>query len=76
VCRAALESSTPETVTGTRAAAAALALRAAAALAVAGGSRSVRPGGHAERSLREAAFLLVFGTRPAIREALLDRLLG
>ena len=48
--------------------------RAAATLAVVTGSRSVQPGDPAARLVREAAFLLVFGTRPAIRAALLDRL--
>jgi len=57
-----------------RAAASELALRAAGALAVRTGSRSVLTGSHAERLLREALFLLTFGTRPTIRSALLDRL--
>ncbi len=56
-----------------RAAAAALAHRASGALAVSTGSASVRAGSVAERTAREALFLLVFGSRPAIREALLGR---
>ncbi len=57
-----------------RAAASDLALRAAAALAVHQGSRSVLRDSHAARLIREATFLLTFGTRPAIRTRLLDRL--
>jgi hypothetical protein len=57
-----------------RAAAAELAWRAAGALVVAQGSRSLLPMRHAQRLLREAAFLQVFGSRPALRDALLGRL--
>lgn len=57
-----------------RAAASELALRAAATLAAQTGARAVLRGEHAERLLREAAFLLVFGNRPAIRDELLSRL--
>ena len=57
-----------------RAAAAELALRAAAALTVSAGSRSVLRDQHPQRLVREAAFLLVFGSRPAIRDNLLERL--
>lgn len=56
-----------------RAAAAELAVRAAAALTVAVGSRSIRRDEHPQRLAREALFLLVFGTRPAIRSSLLER---
>jgi hypothetical protein len=35
------------------------------------GSRAVLAGEHAQRLVREATFLLVFGSRPAIRSALL-----
>jgi hypothetical protein len=59
---------------GERAAASELALRAAAALTVAAGSRAVRTDEHAQRLLREATFLLVFGSRPPIKASLLDRL--
>jgi len=59
-----------------RAAASVLAVRAAAALAVREGSKAVRPDQQAQRLSREALFLLVFGTRPAIRAALLRRLGG
>ena len=54
-----------------RAAADALAVRAASALIVHQGSRSIFEGDHAQRLYREAAFLLVFGSRPSIRSALL-----
>ncbi len=57
-----------------RAAACVLALRAAAALAVHNGSKSATAGQHAERLTREALFLLVFGSRPAIKAALLQQL--
>jgi len=57
-----------------RARAAHLAVRAAARAMVHAGSRGVLAGHHASRLVREAAFLLVFGTRPAIRDELLSRL--
>ncbi|SFO76421.1 Acyl-CoA dehydrogenase, N-terminal domain [Geodermatophilus dictyosporus] len=72
--RARLGAAGPDDLPAARAEAAALAHRAAGALAVATGSGAVRSGSDAERTLREALFLLVFGTRPAIRAALLDRL--
>jgi alkylation response protein AidB-like acyl-CoA dehydrogenase len=73
-CRSALDAGTPEGMPDARAAASALAARAAAALAVAHGARAVLRGGHAERLTREALFLLVFGSRPAIKAALAGRL--
>ena len=57
-----------------RAAASELAVRAAAALAVRDGSRAVTVDQHAQRLAREALFLLVFGSRPGIKSALLRRL--
>lgn len=57
-----------------RAAASGLAWTAAGRLAVAGGAGSVVAGGPADRTTREAAFLLVFGSRPAIRSELRARL--
>ena len=57
-----------------RAAASELAVRAAAALAVRDGSRAVSVDQHAQRLAREALFLLVFGSRPGIKSALLRRL--
>ena len=56
-----------------RAAASELAVRATAALAVRDGSRSVIVDQHAARLAREALFLLVFGSRPGIKSALLRR---
>jgi alkylation response protein AidB-like acyl-CoA dehydrogenase len=57
-----------------RAGACELALRAAGALAVHTGSGSILAHEQAPRLVREALFLLVFGSRPGIRTALLDRL--
>jgi hypothetical protein len=57
-----------------RAAAAELALRAAAALIVSQGSRSILLDQQAQLLYREAAFLLVFGSRPFTRASLLRRL--
>jgi alkylation response protein AidB-like acyl-CoA dehydrogenase len=74
VAREALDSAPVETMPVARAGAAALAWRAAGRLVVGHGSRSVLRGQHAERLAREAMFLLVFGTRPAIRDALVERL--
>ena len=51
-----------------------LAVRATAALAVRDGSRSITVDQHAQRLAREAVFLLVFGSRPGIKSALLQRL--
>ena len=56
-----------------RAAASELAVRATAALAVRNGSRSVTVDQHPQRLAREAVFLLVFGSRPGIKSALLRR---
>ncbi len=56
-----------------RAAASELAVRATAALAVRDGSRSVTADQHPQRLAREALFLLVFGSRPGIKSALLRR---
>jgi alkylation response protein AidB-like acyl-CoA dehydrogenase len=69
--RRQLDAASEETTAEARAAGAELALRAAAALVVAKGSTSLFPGQHAQRLLREATFLQVFGSRPAIRDALL-----
>jgi len=54
-----------------RAAACELAVRAASMLLVSSGSGAVERGTHPERLYREAAMLLVFGSRPSIRTALL-----
>jgi alkylation response protein AidB-like acyl-CoA dehydrogenase len=64
----------PAAMAEARAAAAELAPRAAAALAVRDGANAVRVDQHAQRLAREAVFLLVFGSRPGIKSALLRRL--
>ena len=72
--RALLDGADADAMAGARAAAAAFAVRAASALAVHTGSRAVLRTEHAQRLAREALFLLVFGSRPMIREDLLTRL--
>ena len=72
--RGQLEEATDESMAEARAAAAELAVRSAAALIVGHGSRSILVEDHAQRLYREAAFLLVFGSRTAIRTSLLRRL--
>ena len=57
-----------------RAEASELAVRATAALTVRDGSNSITTDSHAQRLAREAVFLLVFGSRPAIKAALLRKL--
>ena len=64
----------PDAMAQARAAASELAVRAVAALAVRDGSRSVAVDQHVQRLAREAMFLLVFGTRPGIKSALLRQL--
>lgn len=73
-CRATLDNAGPEQLPSARAAASALALRAAGLCATTTGSAAVLWNQPAERLMREALFLLVFGSRPAIRADLLDRL--
>ena len=70
-CRAALDAAPPETLPAARAAASAFAMRAATTLTVASGAGSVLRDHHAQRLVREAMFLLVFGSRPQIKSALL-----
>jgi alkylation response protein AidB-like acyl-CoA dehydrogenase len=72
--RAALDAGTPDTMPAARAAAAAFAVQAASALVAHEGSAAVVVGNHAERLLREATVLLVFGSRPSIKRELLRRL--
>lgn len=74
--RSRLQSADETDLPDARAAASELALRAASALAVHTGARSVRADSDAARLVREATFLLTFGTRPPIRAALLRRLGG
>jgi len=64
----------PAPMADARAAAAELALRATAALAVRDGGSAVTVDQHAQRLAREAVFLLVFGSRPGIKSALLQLL--
>ena len=68
--RDALDTAGPDTMPAARAGASELALRACPAFAVAEGSRAVLRDQHAQRLMREATFLLVFGSRPGIRSAL------
>jgi len=63
----------PDAMAEARAAASELAVRAAAALAVRDGSRSAAVDQQVQRLAREALFLLVFGSRPGIKSALLRR---
>jgi len=74
LCRIALLTATPGEVPAARADTSLLALRAATELMVQTGSRSILSDQHAGRLYREAGFLLVFGSRPAIKSALLERL--
>jgi len=73
-CRDRLGHADEPGIAAARAAASELALRAAATLVVHSGSRAAIRHEHPERLAREALFLLVFGTRPPIRAALLGRL--
>jgi len=72
----AVDAADPRAMPSARAAACELAVRSAAALAVDTGSRSALAGSQPDRLTREALFLLVFGSRPQIRTALLARLAG
>jgi alkylation response protein AidB-like acyl-CoA dehydrogenase len=76
-CRAQLDDAVTadtEAMAEARAAASELAVRATAALAVRDGSRSITADTHPPRLAREALFLLVFGSRPPIKSALLRQL--
>jgi alkylation response protein AidB-like acyl-CoA dehydrogenase len=75
-CRARLDGAITDAaaMAQARASACELAVRATAALAVSDGSNSITTGQHAQRLAREALFLLVFGSRPAIKSALLRQL--
>jgi alkylation response protein AidB-like acyl-CoA dehydrogenase len=75
-CRAELDKADTAAMPAARARASEFAARAADVLAVRRGSRSALAGDDAERLAREAGFLLVFGSRPAIKDALLDRFAG
>jgi alkylation response protein AidB-like acyl-CoA dehydrogenase len=72
--RACLDAADPTSMPAARATAAELAFRAASALVVSAGSRSIMVDQHPQRLAREAMFLLVFGSRPAIKEGLITLL--
>ena len=76
-CRTALdEAADSDAMFQARAAASELAVRASAALVVHAGSGAITLDQHPQRLSREAMFLLVFGSRPPIKEALLRRLIS
>jgi alkylation response protein AidB-like acyl-CoA dehydrogenase len=68
--RARLDAADAASLPAARAAAAEFAWRAAGGLVTAAGSRSIVAGQHPQRLAREATFLLVFGSRPAIKASL------
>jgi alkylation response protein AidB-like acyl-CoA dehydrogenase len=74
-CRDDLDAYETTDIYVSRARAAELAVRAAHVLAVSRGSQSAISGDIAERTTREAALLLVFASRPAIKDSLLDLML-
>jgi alkylation response protein AidB-like acyl-CoA dehydrogenase len=71
---ALLDGTGADAMPAARAAAAEFAYRAAGAAVTAAGSTSILAGQHPQRLAREAQFLLVFGSRPAIKENLLGLL--
>ena len=74
--RAELAAAGPGSIPAARAAAAELAFRVAGTLVAATGSRSILTSEHPQRLAREAMFLLVFGSRPAIKANLTALLAG
>ncbi|HEX6844319.1 MAG TPA: acyl-CoA dehydrogenase family protein [Actinomycetota bacterium] len=74
--RAGLDGAGPQEMPAARARAAAFAWRAAGVLVATGGARSIVTDHHAQRLAREAMFTLVFGSRPPIKAALVERLVG
>jgi alkylation response protein AidB-like acyl-CoA dehydrogenase len=68
--RAELDAAGPEAMPAARAAASQFVLQAAGALVAGTGSRAILAGEHPQRLAREALFLLVFGSRPAIKHRL------
>jgi alkylation response protein AidB-like acyl-CoA dehydrogenase len=74
--RAALDTASAPDMPAARAAACELAVRATAALVVHQGSSAILLDQHAQRLAREALFLLVFGSRPGIKEHLAALLTG
>ncbi len=73
-CRSELDAADVRTMAQARARANVLALRAAHVLSVNRGSRAALVDDVAERTNREAALLLVFGSRPSIKTSLLELL--
>jgi len=71
---AAAPRATSGSLPAARAAASAFAFQAAGLLLATAGSQAIRHGAHPQRLAREALFLLVFGTRPAIKEHLVTLL--
>ena len=74
-CRDDLDAYETTDIYVSRARAAELAVRAAHVLAISRGSQSAISGDIAERTTREAALLLVFASRPAIKGSLIDLML-
>jgi alkylation response protein AidB-like acyl-CoA dehydrogenase len=74
--RTRLDTAGPDEMPDARAQASALASRAATTLVATAGSRGILLDQHPQKLAREALFLLVFASRPAIKQALLSRLLG
>lgn len=74
--RVAVDSASDDEMAAARARASAFAMKAATALVVRTGSRAVGLDDHAQRLHREAMFLLVFGSRPMIKDALLTSLVA
>ena len=72
--RVALNAADATSLPTARAAASAFAYRAAGLLTVTAGSQSILSGAHPQRLAREALFLLVFGSRPAIKTDLVARI--
>jgi alkylation response protein AidB-like acyl-CoA dehydrogenase len=72
--RAALDDAQTPELPSARATASELAMRAASALVASTGSRAVLLDSQAQRLAREAMFLMVFASRPAIKESLVARL--
>jgi alkylation response protein AidB-like acyl-CoA dehydrogenase len=66
--------SEPASMPAARAAASAFAFQAAGVLVAAAGSHSILAGAHPQRLAREALFLLVFGSRPTIKDDLVAQL--
>jgi alkylation response protein AidB-like acyl-CoA dehydrogenase len=74
--RAALDSANERTMPAARAAASVLAFQVAGVLVAAAGSHAILTGEHPQRLAREALFLLVFGSRPAIKKQLTAALMA